>query len=237
MKRVVTEMAGDWIKVEVNTPDKPEILAVAGALNMDPDAVFGKCFRLWRWFDQQTENGNALGVTKSLLDRYLSAPNFCDALENVGWLHSENGDSTFSVTLPNFHRHNGETGKRRALTAKRKAKCISKGRERKGNATKVTCSLSYSSLKEGTLVPSELISSEFGDAWDQWVQHRIEIGKPLKPTQVKGQMDKLAKVGKARALAMMKHTIAMGWQGLREPDESDQEPASRVCWDAEGWQP
>jgi len=40
-------MAGDWIKVEHWTPDKPEIFRLADELEIDPDAVVGKLVRLW----------------------------------------------------------------------------------------------------------------------------------------------------------------------------------------------
>ena len=39
-------MAGDWLKVEVATPDKPEIWLIAEELQIDPDAVVGKLLRV-----------------------------------------------------------------------------------------------------------------------------------------------------------------------------------------------
>lgn len=51
-------MASSWIKVEVITPDKPEIFQIAELLNIDPDAVLGKLVRIWAWADQQTIDGN-----------------------------------------------------------------------------------------------------------------------------------------------------------------------------------
>jgi hypothetical protein len=119
-------MAGDWMKVEKVTPDKPEIEAMAAALSMDPDAVFGKCFRVWRWFDDHTTDGNAPSVTKSAVDRRAGVTGFSDAMEKVGWLV----ESSEGVSLPRFERHNGETSKQRALTAKRVS-----SHKRKGNAT------------------------------------------------------------------------------------------------------
>lgn len=50
-------MASSWIKVEVITPDKPEIFQIAEILNIDPDAVLGKLVRIWAWADQQTIDG------------------------------------------------------------------------------------------------------------------------------------------------------------------------------------
>ena len=32
-------MAGDWIKFEIATPDKPEVWEIAESLDIDPDAV------------------------------------------------------------------------------------------------------------------------------------------------------------------------------------------------------
>ena len=69
-------MAGDWIKCEISTPDKPEIWEIAEAANIDPDAVFGKLFRVWAWFDQHTEKGNAPSVTKKLIDRSVGVTGF-----------------------------------------------------------------------------------------------------------------------------------------------------------------
>ena len=40
-------MSGDWIKIEVCLPDKPEIWAMSESLNIDPDAVTGKLIRVW----------------------------------------------------------------------------------------------------------------------------------------------------------------------------------------------
>lgn len=111
-------MAGEWLKMECATPDKPEVLAITVKLGWDdPDLTVGKLFRLWRWFDQQTTDGNARGVTSALLDRQIGAPGFVQALADVGWaLIGADG-----VVLVNFDRHNGKTAKDRALTAKRVA--------------------------------------------------------------------------------------------------------------------
>lgn len=61
-------------------------------------------------------------------------------------------------------------------------------------------------------------SVEFSKAWQEWIEHRNEIKKPLKPTQIKKQLEELAAIGEQRAIAMINHTIMKGWQGLREPN-------------------
>jgi len=108
-------MAGDWIKVEHETPDKPEVVAIAAALDIDQDAVFGKLMRLWMWADQNTVDGYAPRVTKTFVDRYCHAPGMAVAMEEAGWLLVSDG----GLTIPKFDRHNGKSAKHRALTKNR----------------------------------------------------------------------------------------------------------------------
>lgn len=108
-------MAGDWIKVEISTPDKPEIIRIADLLGIDQDAALGKCLRVWIWADQQTKDGNALSVTRAFLNRYTACEGFAEALREVGWLMGGDGN----MKLPNFTRHNGISGKTRALGKER----------------------------------------------------------------------------------------------------------------------
>jgi len=108
-------MAGDWIKVEIATPDKPEIVKLASLLGIDQDSAFGKCVRFWMWADQQTRNGNDLSVTTIFIDRLVALPGFAENLKKVGWLAGED----LTLRIPNFDRHNGKSGKTRALTRNR----------------------------------------------------------------------------------------------------------------------
>ena len=109
-----------WLKVEVQTPDKPEVFDIADQLGIDPDAAFGKCFRIWSWFDAHTTNGkpNGVGVSDSLLDRVAGVSGFAKAMYSAGWLEYD-GECYGMV---NFDVHNGESAKQRAMTAKRVAK-------------------------------------------------------------------------------------------------------------------
>lgn len=117
-------MAGEWIKFEASTPEKQEVFSITVAMGWDdPDLTVGKLLKVWRWFDQQTVDGNAPRVTAALLDRIIGVTGFAKAMCDVGWLVADDA----GVALPNFDRHNGQTAKNRALTAKRVAK-------HKGNA-------------------------------------------------------------------------------------------------------
>jgi hypothetical protein len=110
-------MAGDWMKIELELPDKPEIHAMAGMLGIDPDAVVGKLIRVWQWFDKHTTDGNAHGVSFALVDRVTSVSGFGESMSFVGWL--EQHDKT--LVMPRFDRHTSKSAKTRALGAKRVA--------------------------------------------------------------------------------------------------------------------
>ena len=119
-------MAGDWLKFEKATLEKPEVFEIAAILGLDPDAVIGKLLRVWNWFDDQSRDGHASVTVLSLLDRYSGVTGFVDAMQKVGWISKTND----CLILPNFDRHNGSPAKSRALGTKRKQK----SRERHGDS-------------------------------------------------------------------------------------------------------
>jgi len=137
-----------WLKFDVATPEKPEVLQITVAMGWDdPDLTVGKLLKLWRWFDQHTTDGNASGVTTSLLDRLIGVTGFAKAVSDAGWLviHDE------GLTLPNFGRHNGKTAKDRVLTAQRVA---SHKASKKGNGTSVTSALPREEKRREEVNPS-----------------------------------------------------------------------------------
>ena len=110
-------MSGSWLKVEIATPNKPEILEMSSILGIDPDAVFGKLFRVWSWFDEHTTDGHAPTVTILYLDRVVGVQNFCEAMIATKWMKkTEKG-----ISIPNFTRHHTKPSKDRALANIRKA--------------------------------------------------------------------------------------------------------------------
>ena len=104
-------MAGDWIKFQIDTPDKPEVLAIASRLGIDPDAVVGKLIRVWSWFDKHTVDGNAHNVTFSFLDRLTGVTGFAEQMQFVGWLEQDGS----ILKMIHFDYHNGKSAKSRAL--------------------------------------------------------------------------------------------------------------------------
>lgn len=127
-------MAGDWMKIELELPDKPEVHYIAGVLNLDPDAVVGKLIRVWQWFNKHTENGNAVGVTFALPDRITGVTGFGEAMQFAGWLIQ----SGSTLTMPKFDRHTSESAKTRANAASRQNKFRNKSQESNANSNAST---------------------------------------------------------------------------------------------------
>lgn len=146
-------MAGDWIKVERAALAKPEILEMAEVLGIDRHAVLGKLLEVWFWFDEQTKNGNASGVSSVTLMRFIDertgVTGFGEGMQKAGWLEG--------CSIPNFDRHNGETAKNRALTNKRVKRFRNESNvthalpEKRREEKKVTTT---PALSEGTSTPT-----------------------------------------------------------------------------------
>lgn len=174
-------MAGPWLKIECATPDKPHMLAITAAMGWDdPDLAFAKLFRLWRWFDQHTIDGNAAGVTPALLDRVIGVSGFVQAVANVGWVViTDQG-----ISLARFDEHNGDTAKSRAQTAKRVAehKANAKGNgeaNANGNATGVTKSVPRGRGRSNTPKPPE--GGNAAVSLKTWAEERKAAGEVLIP--------------------------------------------------------
>lgn len=140
-----------WLKIETHTPDKPEVFDISDQLGISSDDAFGKCFRVWCWFDAHTTNGktNGIGVSDSLIDRVAGVSGFAKAMHSAGWLDWD-GEC---YAMPNFDSHNGESAKQRALTAKRVAKHTEKTNA-KTNAPSVTTPLAREEKRREEVNPS-----------------------------------------------------------------------------------
>lgn len=100
----------EWIKVEKNTPRKPEVLMMAKELGIHPDHAFGICVRFWMWCDSHLAAGKLSGFDCDMLDAILEKKGAANALKNVGWIEFS-GDV---LRVSNFQKHMSENAKVRA---------------------------------------------------------------------------------------------------------------------------
>ena len=201
-------MAGDWIKLQKDTFDKPEVLAIATRMGIDPDAVVGKLCRIWAWFDTHTVNGNASCVTFSFVDRYVGVTGFAEQVALVGWLVQDGHD----LTLPNFSYHNGETAKTRALGKNRAEKARSNATSNvKSNASSVTKSLPEKRREEKSkyIRPSDVSEQ----VWQDYIQLRKTKKAPVNKTVIDGVIAEANKVGLTLQDAL-EMQVRRGWQGF-----------------------
>ena len=108
-----------WLKVEISTPNKTEILEMADLLETSKNEIFGAVFRFWAWLDENCEDGKAK-ISEKNLDEIVGLPGFANALCQVQWLEKTGDPRLFNV--PNFERHQSKNGKRRALETRRQKK-------------------------------------------------------------------------------------------------------------------
>lgn len=200
-------MAGDWSKIEHGLRDKPEVIAMSTILAADRDLIAGKLLRLWEWFDKNTSDGCAHGVTQAFIDSLVALDGFASALESVGWLSIRNG----SILQPKFDRHNSKSAKARALANERM-----KRSRYAASATKAQPEKRREEKRDKPPIPPSLDTPEFRLAWDDFSLHRSEIRKPLTATAERRLLGKLQEWGALRAVAAIEHSIASGWQGIFE---------------------
>jgi hypothetical protein len=206
-------MAGDWMKIELELPDKPEVHAISNTLNIDPDAVVGKLIRVWQWFDKHTTDGNAHGVTYSLLDRITGVTGFGEAMMFVGWI--EQNDKY--LTMPKFDRHTSASAKKRALTNKR----VDKSR----NAPSVTVALPEKrreeNIKTKAKKSNDLVLPDFipESLWSDFKDMRVKIKKPMTEKAEELMVSKLTKFyeKKINITTVLEQSILNNWQDVFEP--------------------
>lgn len=105
----------DWMKVEKQTPEKPELARLARDCKVSRGEAFLAWFRAWAWLDGLSADGRLRDVTPADFDEAARLPGAAASLEAAGWLvwHEAGLDVT------NYTRHNGKSAKARALDQRR----------------------------------------------------------------------------------------------------------------------
>lgn len=109
-------MAADWIKMRVDLPTHPKVVRIASACEADRLRVIGGLLSVWGLFDAHSVDGKLEGYTPKVMDETIGFPGFSDAMIAVGWLEFDG----FSLWMPQFDEHNGQSAKKRAQDADRK---------------------------------------------------------------------------------------------------------------------
>ena len=202
--------------------------------------TIGALIRLWSMADSHAEGNCLPNMSLGIVDSLFGVPGFAQAMVDVGWLEERDG----SLYLPNYQEHNGPTAKRRAMDQVRKnsarnpvrnlsASCpqdvrkvsasLRTKRESKNKESNPNGLLPLTPTKTSTKfdpvadIEVPFVSAEWTEAWAKWCRHRSELRKPLTRQATESQIAELAKMGEARAIAAIYHSLRNGWQGIFEP--------------------
>ena len=65
-------------------------------------------------------------------------------------------------------------------------------------------------------------SEAFSQAWEEWQTHKKEIRNPVTLSAGQKALNRLSKIGEARAIAAIENSIAGGWKGIYEDKNAAQ---------------
>ena len=104
-----------WVRMRIGLADEPEVVRMAEALKLDPDAVVGKLLRVWGWAKRVTKDGRVASRARHVDDALARVTGFAAAMAEVGWLRVTEGGLEF----PRFEVYLGQEARRRSLSADR----------------------------------------------------------------------------------------------------------------------
>jgi hypothetical protein len=219
-------VAGDWIKLEKCSPDKPEVMRLARLWGVPKDQAFGAIVRFWIWLDNASVDGVVDGVGSHEVDDMMRVAGFATGLQSVKWLDID--DSVPRIRVPNFGKHTSESAKKRALSNDRQANWRKKSDAHVDAGVDVQSVTKTSTREEKrredkpkTSAPAKVaVAPPPGvepENWTAWLRHK---GK--KQTE---DADRIQRKHIAQWLAdgldvnrIVEDAVAGKWQGLHPPD-------------------
>lgn len=203
-------MAGDWMQIDLDLPEKPEVLRLCAETGLTREVVVGHLVMFWRWVERNANAGALPHATPEVVMSILGVPKtFVDTLAVVRWIKfSEAG-----ATIPGWQKRFSKSAKTRLLTARRVAK-------HKQKRKSVTTALPKEEKRiiNTPLPPLPESLSAIASVWESFVAHRREIRKSLTPRSAGAIIAKLERWGPSVATTALENSIAGGWQGVFEPD-------------------
>jgi hypothetical protein len=202
---------------------RPQCVRTMSAMCPHVSASWAHCIGRGAWWTVFAEDGILHGYTAEALDAEVDIEGWAEQLQQVGWLIIESQQ----LAIPEFESHFSQSTKRRMRDAKRKRTSRNSCPQNVRTAAdkKRTTEQKRTEEKNNKTplppLPKKLDTPAFQQAWLLWVKHRREIKKPLTPTQAQTQLEEFSQWGIPRAVAAIKHTVAKGWQGIREPEQSE----------------
>jgi len=243
------EMSLPWIKIECGLINKPEVMQLAGLLDIDEHTVVGHLVAFWSWVDANMSRDcpDTTG-TKRGLDRVAGRDGFTDALVQVGWLEFDGS----RVTVPHFEYHLSQSAKTRATDARKKARQRAASRSKgdnvplqsgqEGGPEEIRRDKKYIYVQSpDVLIPTTMDNDTCKDAMVRWCKYLEakgwhESAPSENDMQLQAAWEMAARMGPDGFPAAVQYSIANGWKNLRVPNEGAAGAKKRKPHNQKAWQ-
>lgn len=242
-------MSLPWIKIECGLINKPEVMQLAGLLDIDEHTVVGHLVAFWSWVDANMSRDcpDTTG-TKRGLDRVAGRDGFTDALVQVGWLEFDGK----RVTVPHFDYHLSQSAKTRATDARKKARQRAASRSKgdnvplpsgqEGGPEEIRRDKKYIYVQSpDVLIPTTMDNDTCKDAMARWCKYLEakgwhESAPSENDMQLQAAWDMAARIGPDQYPGAVEYSIANGWKNLRVPNEGAAGAKKRKPHNQKAWQ-
>ena len=242
-------MSLPWIKIECGLINKPEVMQLAGLLDIDEHTVVGHLVAFWSWVDANMSRDcpDTTG-TKRGLDRVAGRDGFTDALVQVGWLEFDGS----RVTVPHFEYHLSQSAKTRATDARKKARQRAASRSKgdnvplqsgqEGGPEEIRRDKKYIYVQSpDVLIPTTMDNDTCKDAMVRWCKYLEakgwhESAPSENDMQLQAAWEMAARMGPDGFPAAVQYSIANGWKNLRVPNEGAAGARRRKPHNQKAWQ-
>ena len=242
-------MSLPWIKIECGLINKPEVMQLAGLLEIDEHTVVGHLVAFWSWVDANMSRDcpDTTG-TKRGLDRVAGRDGFTDALVQVGWLEFDGS----RVTVPHFEYHLSQSAKTRATDARKKARQRAVSRSKgdnvplptgqEGGPEEIRGEKKYIYVQSpDVLIPTTMDNDTCKDAMVRWCKYLEakgwhESAPSENDMQLQAAWNMAARIGPDQYPGAVEYSIANGWKNLRVPNEGAAGAKKRKPHNQKAWQ-
>jgi hypothetical protein len=193
-------MAGEWIPLDINLGDKPEVQELIDLTGQGVETVVYRLFQLWGWASLNTADGTVRATPGRLARVCGGDEEFWRAVEAVGWIVFDQAAGT--AEIPGWGRRFSMAAKARACSADRQSryrdgrvtvhrdKSVTTGEERREQVPPPPREAAQSRKKRTPPVSHPAGWTVLQEAWNAGTGERWRSGTP--PEQA---ADRLAEAG------------------------------------------
>lgn len=145
-------MASDWMQIDLDLPQKAEVLRLAAETGLGIEEVVGRVVCFWAWVERNGVDGLVRHATTAVVARVVNADaTFVAVLADVGWVEF----SPDGAAIPGWEKRFSRAAKQRSCDARRK----SNGRTADGSRTQAGQNTDTSRTQAGQVADESPLSA------------------------------------------------------------------------------